>query len=482
MLRAEKNGEGFALYEITNEYFYRIHHVRPRFKNQVENVLVFMATNVSDLGKMGNTEFKNRLNEMIKRYPGNLDKEIKTINNWRTEISSLFGLIIEDKNFTESGLRAKELTEDQDLVKFFKTFLFNFEYPGGHLKDHEIVKQCKAGIKFQPAKYILKVFRAAADFEGQEVYLTSAEVTHCIFNDLRCTRDNQDPIEVWQRIKHNREIGIDYDTRGDIIRYAGDILDYMDIANLLIARGKKFYVNYVENDTVSLFIDSDTSFLGYSEFIGDVSIMIDSIRDVRTQWFRYVNRDMGDIDFSTDLSSYLETGGEGYADYSQQKKEILIDLDEHLTESATVSTSIVGNSGESLIISHEKEKLRLAGRQSLTHLVNFIPTPLGVGYDIQSFERDGPEVRKYIEVKTTISSRALTFNSFHITPNEWRTARSVKDRYYIYRLQLSQHSKKLFILNDLYGKVERGEVQLVKRSDGFDVRFYESAGYEEMII
>ncbi|MNJ46370.1 hypothetical protein D3C77_414980 [compost metagenome] len=367
-------------------------------------------------------------------------------------------------------------------MKFFKTFLFNFEYPGGHLKNQEIVKLCKVGIKFQPAKYILKVFKAAAEFEGREVYLTSAEVTHCIFNDLRCTRDNQDPIEAWYRIKHNRELGVEYDTRGDIIRYAGDILDYMEIANLLISRGKKIYVNYVENDTISLFINSDSSFNGYSKFIGDESITIDNIRDVRVQWFKYVNEDMGQIDFSTDLRSYLDLGEGQHADYSQQKQDILTDLNEHLIESTTISTSIVGNSGEALIISHEKEKLRLAGRHSLTHLVNFIPTPLGVGYDIQSFEREGPEVRKYIEVKTTISSRALTFNSFHITPNEWRTARSVKDRYYVYRLQLSQHSKKLFILNDLYGKVERGEVQLVQRSDGFDVRFYESAGYEEMIV
>ena len=470
------------LYEVPQEYFYRIHHVRPRFKDQIENVLVFMATNVSDLERQKKSEFRKRLNQMIKQYPGNMDKKIKTINNWRTEISSLFGLFIEDADFTEPGLRAKELTEDQDLVKFFKTFLFNFEYPGGHLKNQEIVKQIKAGIKFQPAKYILKVFNAAAEIEGKEVYLTSAEVTHCIFNDLRCTRDHQNPYEVWKRIKRNRVLNVDYDTRGDVIRYASDILDYMDIANLLTIRGKKIYQNYVENETISLFIESVFSFGGYSQFIGDISISLDKIKNIRTQWFRYVNRDMKGIDFSTDLVSYLASEEERYTDYSLQKQVILSDLEEHLTESAVISTAIVGNSGESYIISHEKEKLRQIGASSLTHLVKFIPTPLAVGYDIQSFERDGSELRKYIEVKTTISNRALSFNSFHITPNEWRTAKSVKERYYIYRLQLSQYRKKLFILSDLYGKVERGEVQLIQRSDGFDVRFYDSAGYEELIV
>lgn len=470
------------MYDVPNEYFYRIHHVRPRFKYQVENVLVFMATNISNLGKMRNSEFKISLNEMVRKYPGNMDKTDKTINNWRTEISSLFGLLIEEENYTRPGLRAKELMEDQDLVRFFKTFLFNFEYPGGHLKNQEIVKQCRIGIKFQPAQYILKVFKAAAAFEGEEIYLTCAEVTHCIFNDLRCTRDNQEPIEVWLRIKSNRALNVDYDTHGDITRYAGDILDYMNIANLLTVRGYKFYLNYIENDMIPYFINAESSFLGYSEYIGDVSVTIEEIRGIRTQWFSYVNRNMGDMDFSTDLSLYLTSGKERYTDYTSQKQAILTDLEEHLTESATVSTAIVGSSGESFIVNHEKEKLKEEGWRSLTHLVNFIPTPLAVGYDIQSFERDGSELRKYIEVKTTISSRALSFNSFHITVNEWRTASSVKDRYYIYRLQLSQHSRKLFILNDLYGKVERGEVQLVRRRDGFDVRFFESAGYEEVLV
>ncbi len=464
------------MYVVPREYFYRLHHVRPRFKNQVENVLIFMATNVSDLGKMNKLDFKEKLNEMIICYPGNNDKELKTINNWRTEISSLFGLFIEEGDFTEAGLRAKELTEEQDLVKFFKTFLFNFEYPGGHLKNQEIVKQCREGIKFQPVKYILKLYKVASDYERKDIYLTVPEVTHCIFNDLRCTRDNQDPLETWFRIKNNREQNIEYDSRGDITRYAGDILDYMDIANLIKARGKKFYINHIEDETISVFINTDSSFLGYSEFIGNSSTIIDDIRNIRVSWFRYVNRDMKAIDFTTNVSAYIIE-----EDYAVQKGSILKDLDEHLNTAKAVSTAVVGGSGEALIISHEKQQLKNAGKDSLTHLVNFIPTPLGVGYDIQSFERDNSELRKYIEVKTTISSRALSFNSFHITPNEWRTAKSVKDRYYIYRLQLSQKGSKLFILNDLYGKVKTGEVQLIKRSDGFDIRFYDRAGYEEML-
>ena len=31
-------------YEIPEEYYFRIHHCRPRFKGNVENVLIYMAT------------------------------------------------------------------------------------------------------------------------------------------------------------------------------------------------------------------------------------------------------------------------------------------------------------------------------------------------------------------------------------------------------------------------------------------------------
>lgn len=466
------------MFEVPAQYFYRLHHVRPRFKSQIENVLIFMATNISDLGKMGKLEFKECLNDLIRDYPGNNDIAIKTVNNWRTEISALFGLFIEDEDYTEPGLRSKELSEDQDLVKFFKTFLFSFEYPGGHSKNKEIVKQCQAGINFKPAKYILNLYKVAEEFEKKSISLTKAEVTHCIFNDLRCTRDNEDPLETWFRIKENRLNKVVYDGRGDVIRYAGDVLDYMDIANLLRARGQDFYLNKIEKDFISVFRESSDSFQGYKRVIGNESVTIEDIKDIRIEWFRYVNREITYIDFSTDLELYMQEE----SDYIQEKKVVLNDLEEHLKVSAAVSTAIVGSSGESLIISHEKQKLRHAGLDRLTRLVNFIPTPLGVGYDIQSFEDNGTELRKYIEVKTTVSNRTLTFNSFRITPNEWRTAKSVKDRYFIYRLQLSQHKKKLFILEDLYGKYVNGDIQLVQRSDGYDVRFFENAGYEEIII
>ena len=193
-----------------------------------------MATNISYLGILPKNEFSQQLNDIIKQYAGNADKTEKTINNWRTEISSLFGMMIEKDGFVYSGNRAKELTEDQDLIRFFKTFLYNFEYPGGRLKDNEIVKLCQIGVQFKPAQYLLELFTEASQAEEKTIYLTDEEVAHCIFNDLRCTRDREPVLKIWNRIKENRASKVAYDTKGDVIRYAKDILDYMVIALSLI--------------------------------------------------------------------------------------------------------------------------------------------------------------------------------------------------------------------------------------------------------
>ena len=37
---------------------------------------------------------------------------------------------------------------------------------------------------------------------------------------------------------------------------------------------------------------------------------------------------------------------------------------------------------------------------------------------------------------------------FHMSPNEWSVAGTIKDHYCVYRLMLSENEKKLFILRD----------------------------------
>ena len=55
------------MYQVPEKYYFRLHHPRPRFKNDVENVLVYMATNISDLGILPKKEFSQQLNDIIKQ-------------------------------------------------------------------------------------------------------------------------------------------------------------------------------------------------------------------------------------------------------------------------------------------------------------------------------------------------------------------------------------------------------------------------------
>ena len=60
------------MYKVPNEYFMRLHHPRPRFKSKIEDVLLFMAEEICSIGTLPNNEFKERLNQAIRFFPGNL--------------------------------------------------------------------------------------------------------------------------------------------------------------------------------------------------------------------------------------------------------------------------------------------------------------------------------------------------------------------------------------------------------------------------
>ena len=104
------------MYKVPAEYYLRLHHIRPRFKNDVENVLLYVAQECAKIPDGTVDEYSKALNDSIRLYPGNESKEIKTINNWRTEISSLFGFYVEDKqlNWTKTGEIARMLADKQD--------------------------------------------------------------------------------------------------------------------------------------------------------------------------------------------------------------------------------------------------------------------------------------------------------------------------------------------------------------------------------
>lgn len=470
------------MYNVPEEFHYRLHHVRPRFKNNVENVLIYVASALSSLNELPKNDFNAQLNEMIWSFPGNATLTKKTVNNWRTEISALFGFISPGtaKGTLRASQRAIELSDQQDLVAAFKKFLFFFQYPGGHIKPERTLEDMQAGVHFKPTQYILKLLTFAEQTESKannantRVPINKAEATHMLFNDLRITRDNEDIATTWQRIKYNKEYNVEYDWTGDVIRYAGDILDYMVLADLLVTYdNKNFYLNKRNIATIDKFIKSTSWFDGY-----DSDIDIDIVKEQQLYWFEYVNQAVDETTFETDIVSLISSSEEEYEALKAETEEL---FHSKLESGDDVTTKEIGDMGEALIHGHECMRIKLAGREDLIHLINKIPTYLAIGYDIASVEEDAS--KRLIEVKTTVSSSKLSFNRFHLTDNEWNAANSYGDRYFVYRLFLSKENKTLLLMQNPVKLFKEDKINVAMKN-GVEISFKtdDCCNYEDLLI
>lgn len=454
------------MYQIPKNFFCPIHHVRPRFKDDVENVLLYVANACAQLKPMANKIYEQYLFDALKLFPGNIDKADKTIQNWRTEIAALFGLYIEDKKtgVTKTGNLSNILAETSDLVQFFKYFLFKFQYPGGHIKSDSVADLISNGVKFKPAKYILEVLHSANDYIGKDLGLSKAESANCIFNDLRVTRDHRDPKEVIDLILKNREEKESYISDGDYVRYAGDILDYMVLANLLVERHGYYYLNKNEESAILTFINDETYFHEYDKFY-DTSFSNKDINLIENLWFEYVNADLSENLFKTDLLSFIST----VETVKDSHDDELIDTKIKELLDNESNTKGIGDLGETLVLGHEKMRVTNLGREDLLHLIQKIPTSFAVGYDIQSIDGNSP-TKRYIEVKTTISKKKINWLGFHLTPNEWDAAETLRKSYYVYRLMLNSTDKTLYIIQNPVGLYKEDKINMSPRN-GAEVTF-----------
>ena len=432
------------MYEVPTKFYQRLHHPRPRFKSNIENVLGYMAFSIAELDGECEYDFKGKILLAIRNFPGNSGLALKTLNNWRTEITALFSMINTNEGSVLATDLSKELANTTNLKEFFLRFISTFQYPGGFLKNNEIEKIIVSNIHFHPLLWLSKFFNYSID--ENELYITDVEFCHCVLNDLRVTRDKEDISITVNRILENREDKEDYDAAGDIKRYALDILDYCVLAGLLLKDYKgKYFVREDARKFLTYFKDNAPIFNGYSR-----ELNLQEIEILRTSWIQFVN----------DESKSLLTRFEEAVSKTSEAAEAL-----------KFSTKKIGDDGEALTLAHENIWLSNNGRLDLSKLVQHMPSQFAVGFDVLSRELDA--TMRHIEVKTTVSQKDFTVNRVHLTPNEWSAAESHRDRYFIYRLQLSDESCSLWVIQDPVGLYKKDRIKMVPRN-GADIFFDET--------
>lgn len=472
-------------YQIEDRYWHRIHFVRPRFKGNIENVLLYMAKECCRIPDCSCKEYRKQYFDAIRMFPGNIDMAKKTIENWRTEIAALFGFYVEDKeeDVTRTSKMSRFLYEHQDLTQFMRLFLFSFQFPGGHMKPQDIKDIIQNDIRFKPAKMLIKVLMAgnallSKENSLKEMSISAEEATYCIFNDIRVTSGNVNAETIAKTILDNRQEKIKYynpkdpkvlsltgsaRTKGDITRYAADILDYMEIANLVNKENGYYRLKGNETTAVNLFANDVIWFSGYEKLYDRNSIDTSEIAQVEPMWFEFVNNSMKPHLFKTNLKDILGTSTEIEVVFDDRIKDVVSSNDK--------TTKDIGNLGEAIICGHEKMRLKINGYEDFIKLVQVVDSPAyHPGFDIDSFEADGTENHRYIEVKTTISKRKIQIYGFHMSPNEWRVAETIKEHYCVYRLMLSAEDKILFVLRNPVSLYKNDKIE-ASPHDGMEVSF-----------
>lgn len=445
-----------------------------------------MANECCRIPRCSCAEYNARYFNAIKMFPGNIGMADKTLHNWRTEIPALFGFYKEDKqhDVTETSKMAIFLHENQDLTQFLRLFLLSFQFPGGHMKPQDLKDVISHNIRFKPARTIIQTLMAGNKIlndagSGKEMSLSAEEATYCIFNDIRVTSGQVKATRIASTILNNRKNRMRYynptdkknmsltgktRSKGDMTRYAGDVLDYMEIANLLENHNGYYSLKGNELAAIRIFEQDATWFTGYDTFYDKQNINTSELSKIEPSWFEYVNNSMNPDLFKTNINSILA--------HEIQNATLLVDERiKDVLNSENTTTKDIGNLGEAIIVGHEKMRLKLNGYEKFIKSVQIVDSPTyHPGYDIDSYEADGTEDHRYIEIKTTISKKPVQMYGFHMSPNEWRVAGTIKEHYCVYRLMLSEQSRILFVLRNPVALYKQEKIDAEPR-DGMEVSF-----------
>lgn len=453
-----------SIYETPREAFLRCAFPRGRMLSEMEDELTIFAQLIASNSGKEKNEFERSFDDA---YAAIHHLSAKTIKNRRTEMTRLFGLVIETaEGMVEPSPRTLNLIEKQDFRLFFKTICNKFQFPNCINKFQETKKQLEAGVHFKPGKFILQLMKLGVDRFGYEFTITGQEISNLIFNDLDVTAGRTEAGAVFERMIALRKDGVMFEGGSLISQHGREFLGYMTLAGLLVTDegGHRFLLNRNESAAIEAVIKDD----GFFEFPSTYLTSLEERRRIQNEWeYWYGELTQMEIQkFATTESAYsfrLDEGGEAWVPAvslpAAQREPV---TDAELAGPTGQSLKETGDIGERIVLTFERRRIAKVRPDKLA-LVRIVSNDSSLGFDIQSVELADFSRKRLIEVKTTKrtfapSSEVVTF--FPMSSNEWDAAKLYGESYYIYRVFLTSKDAQIYIVKNPAEKETRGLVIL----------------------
>lgn len=474
--------------------YVRCDQPRGRGQREMDDMLPFMASFVVSHCPLDADSFKNEFCDALSQklyhhsFSACNDSEVKTVNNWRTEIAGqLLGLycVLEDETVIPSPA-CQTVTENNDQPAFFKNLCLNFQFPNGMRKVQCLKPIINLGIAIRPMHFVLTLLKLA---KSHSLSLTKSDIQYYVLSVPDVLTGNSTPEEVLDAIKTDRASGLSPSVKQKAPADANDAwikqhideqLNLLALANLIhFGSGleAKIFLNEKETQTLQMFYDELAAPLSFDISAYNLNTP-EGYKKMQIAWrIYYGSMHCQATILQTSANALVHeapstTSGMGASTPPAAP-----------TSAQTASSTVViGEEGEELVFDLEKKRVS----QSHPRLVNKVIRlgyQKGLGYDVLSVEAaedaQNPEFARMIEVKTTKRSTPPDVtkpgwnDSFSVTRKEWVAAKQYGKAFSIYRVYLTPQGNFIYRITD--PAAQAGHGTLCVECSVYDVTMFKNS-------